>query len=300
MKSHLESTTSAATRTGKIARLPQAIRQQLNERLADGEPHQHLVAWLNANGHVQDRLSDFFDGRQITEQNLSDWKRGGFLDWQRHQESRGIAREFLSEAEELEEEMGESALLDRVSGSVVVVLLRLFREVAQMESGPEQRQAVLEIARELARLRRGDHQRQRVRMAEEQLRRNRPSPLDLARIESEEGWEALQKSEERFALVRECYRAEYLAGLKSQTLTPERKAWIEQFFDLADETLEGYSDEEKTTEATRRPKRRKRVSRKVKSQAPPAEADAGEGEKEVPVTGAESENSGQRVQGNRA
>ena len=125
MKSNLTAT-RYSTRTGKIARLPQTIRQQLNERLADGEPHQSLVAWLNDHGHVQDRLREFFDElRPITEQNLSDWRQGGFLDWQRHQESRGLVREFLCETEELEEEVGESALLDRLTGSVAVVLLRL-------------------------------------------------------------------------------------------------------------------------------------------------------------------------------
>jgi hypothetical protein len=38
MKSHLESTC-----TGKIARLPRAIRRQLNEWFADGEPNQEEV-----------------------------------------------------------------------------------------------------------------------------------------------------------------------------------------------------------------------------------------------------------------
>jgi hypothetical protein len=42
-------THSTSTRTGKIARLPLGIRQELNQRLADGEPQQRLVAWLNAN-----------------------------------------------------------------------------------------------------------------------------------------------------------------------------------------------------------------------------------------------------------
>jgi len=47
------------TRTGKIARLPQAIRQRLNERLADGEPQLLLVAWLNEHDVVRERLERF-------------------------------------------------------------------------------------------------------------------------------------------------------------------------------------------------------------------------------------------------
>lgn len=44
------------SRTGKIARLPRAIRQRLNERLADGEPQHLLVAWLSEQEGVRDRL----------------------------------------------------------------------------------------------------------------------------------------------------------------------------------------------------------------------------------------------------
>jgi hypothetical protein len=161
MKSNLESTGAAATRTGKIARLPHFIRQQLNQRLEDGESSQKLVAWLNEMPLVQERLEEYYEGRPITEQNLSDWKQGGFRDWQRHQETRGLAREFLSEAEELGEELGEAVLTDRAADMVGLVLLRLFREAATAEAGPEQRRAVLEIARELSRLRRGDHQQKR-------------------------------------------------------------------------------------------------------------------------------------------
>jgi hypothetical protein len=88
--------------------------------------------------------------------------------------------------------------------------------------------------------------------------------------------------------------------LKNQTLTPERKAWIEQFFDLAGETLEGYSDGEETMEANLPPKRRKKVSRRVKPQAAVAEADAGEGEEDVSGASAETDQSGQQVQSSRA
>jgi hypothetical protein len=35
------------TRNGKIARLPAAIREELSQRLLNGEQSQHLVLWLN-------------------------------------------------------------------------------------------------------------------------------------------------------------------------------------------------------------------------------------------------------------
>jgi len=39
----------ASTRSLKSARLPLEIRDQLNTRLADGEPDNRLVEWLNSN-----------------------------------------------------------------------------------------------------------------------------------------------------------------------------------------------------------------------------------------------------------
>ena len=40
---------------------------------------------------VKDTLEEHFDGRAITEQNLSEWKQRGFKDWQRDQETRALA-----------------------------------------------------------------------------------------------------------------------------------------------------------------------------------------------------------------
>ncbi len=41
------------TRTGKIARQPSEIREELNRRLQDNEPGGQLLSWLNALPIVQ-------------------------------------------------------------------------------------------------------------------------------------------------------------------------------------------------------------------------------------------------------
>ncbi len=41
------------THNGKIARLPLAVRQQLNQRLQNGELAQDLLSWLNRLPEVQ-------------------------------------------------------------------------------------------------------------------------------------------------------------------------------------------------------------------------------------------------------
>jgi hypothetical protein len=68
------------TRNGKIARLPLAIRQQLNLRLQNGELAQDLLSRLNQPPEVQANLAAHFAAKPIDESNLSHWKQGGYLD----------------------------------------------------------------------------------------------------------------------------------------------------------------------------------------------------------------------------
>ena len=227
---------SAITRTGKIARLPQAIRQRLNERLADGEPQHLLVAWLNEQAVVRERVERFHGGRPITEQNLSDWRAGGFRDWERHQESRGMLRELLQETEEIGAELGEGDLLEKATNSVALALLRLLKDAMAGDPKPEQRQAVLQIARELDRMRRVSHEGQRVQLLVEKAHEPANHPVgrhnwkkingEVAEIEQE------QKKEDAWLQVEaEMLRAEYVTGMETQTLTPERREYIEGFFE---------------------------------------------------------------------
>ncbi len=69
------------TRRGKIARLPLAVRQELNTRLRNGEPGKDLVLWLNSLPAVQEVLTAQFQGKPIAGCNLSRWRAGGYADW---------------------------------------------------------------------------------------------------------------------------------------------------------------------------------------------------------------------------
>src|SRR5690349_20082492 len=91
------------TRTGKIARLARVVRDELNHRLQDGEPGVRLVAWLNSLPDTQRVLAIDFHGRPISEQNLCEWKAGGYRDWLARQEALSQARELAADAKELTE-----------------------------------------------------------------------------------------------------------------------------------------------------------------------------------------------------
>ena len=75
-------------RRGKIARLPGTVREELNQRLQRADSGPLLVEWLNSLPETQKVVTEEFGGNAITEQNLSDWRQGGYRDWERQQESR--------------------------------------------------------------------------------------------------------------------------------------------------------------------------------------------------------------------
>ena len=56
------------TRTGKIARLPKPVRDELGRRLQDGQPGKELVNWLNSLPAVQDVLKEQFAAHIIETQ----------------------------------------------------------------------------------------------------------------------------------------------------------------------------------------------------------------------------------------
>ena len=69
------------SRIGKIARLPQNIRDQINEKLYNGEHGVQILYWLNELPVVQGIMQECFGGEPISPQNLSNWNQGGYLDW---------------------------------------------------------------------------------------------------------------------------------------------------------------------------------------------------------------------------
>jgi hypothetical protein len=185
------------------------------------------VEWLNSCGPVRETLAAHFDGRPITEQNLSEWKQGGFKDWQNHQETRALARGFLAEAEELEEEIGDTPLTDRLSEMVALALARLLREAVNGEKGPAQRMAVLEIAREFSRLRRQDHQMERLGR-EQQIWEAKQAEKHEAEIKAMEG--EIRGAEIRTQVYGNMLRREYCEGVEAGTLDPERAAELRELF----------------------------------------------------------------------
>src|SRR5690606_13165060 len=64
---------------------------ELNERLLDGQTAPEILPWLNALPAVRDRLAERWpDSREITDGNLSEWRKGGYQDWIADQKIRAL------------------------------------------------------------------------------------------------------------------------------------------------------------------------------------------------------------------
>lgn len=75
------------SRSGKIARLPHDLRDQLNRRLQNGEQSDTILPWLNNLPETKTLLAAEFDSHPINRQNLSEWRKGGYRDWLVRQEA---------------------------------------------------------------------------------------------------------------------------------------------------------------------------------------------------------------------
>jgi hypothetical protein len=160
------------SRNGKIARLPEPIREQINRRLQDGENGREIIKWLNSVDEVKAALSEGFDSCQITDGNLCEWRRRGYRDWQAQQFALAEARRVMSEGRELAQ-TGKGALADNlavwITGRYVLATRKL------MENGDDASawKMLRELCHDLVALRRGDHGAEWLRIERERLKLQR-------------------------------------------------------------------------------------------------------------------------------
>jgi hypothetical protein len=165
------------TRTGKIARLPKDIREQLNQRLENGEKGKALVQWLNTLPEVRKIAADQFAGYAVRAQNLSEWKKGGYIDWLNRRQLFELVHRKDQTSVDPENSCGDPDTAGSL-GSFVSAELILQAGVLQKIKDPEKHwRRLRQIARELSRLRRDEN-----RFRYDELRRERmdftvePSP----------------------------------------------------------------------------------------------------------------------------
>ncbi len=152
------------TRTGKIARLPRALREELNRRLQNGATGRAAVEWLNERPDVREVMAQHFGGNPVNEQNVTEWRQGGYAEWLSRQDLLEQVRDAAGEAEDLTQAGG--SLADHAARLLAARFLIL---LAGWDGDPahpavEKLRALSTYSRELIALRRGDHSAARLRM----------------------------------------------------------------------------------------------------------------------------------------
>src|SRR5579864_6342880 len=155
---------------GKIARLPPHIRDELSRRLDKGEMGAHLVEWLNTLPEVKQVLESEFDSREISEQNLSEWKEHGYRRWRAQRDSLAVARQLNENASELSAHGGGQ--LTESLATVVAARYAALLESSQEEITDELRdelKVLKAITREVVRLRRINQMLQQLQIKHQRL-----------------------------------------------------------------------------------------------------------------------------------
>ncbi|MCW0220111.1 MAG: hypothetical protein OJI67_17430 [Prosthecobacter sp.] len=78
---------------GKVGRLPAKIREEVCRRILDGQSAPQILPWLNGLEETKKAMAVHFDGQEITPQNLSAWRTGGFQVWKAQQDDIQETRE---------------------------------------------------------------------------------------------------------------------------------------------------------------------------------------------------------------
>jgi len=161
-------------RNGKIARLPHAIREQLNRRIQDAQPGENILAWLNALPEVQTILADQFNGLPLSKQNLSEWRLGGFVDWEFQSDFVSDTQDFAENATQLKQ-----AVPGRLSEHLATVLAARCAQLLSDWDGSvtaeftHQLRAFSSLSRTIAELRRNDLSTAKQHLAEAKIEEQR-------------------------------------------------------------------------------------------------------------------------------
>ncbi|MGP8201658.1 MAG: hypothetical protein ACLQU4_19380 [Limisphaerales bacterium] len=157
------------TRKGKIARLPQSIREQINRRLQNGEEGKRIAEWLNALPEVIALLAAEFDGQPINDVNLSNWKLGGYRDWEAQQEALEAVLRIGGDSAELSQ-AAAGQLADQLAICLTArIAVALQRPDGEGDDPAGQLRRLRELCADLVALRKGDHNAQWLRLEREKL-----------------------------------------------------------------------------------------------------------------------------------
>jgi hypothetical protein len=125
-------------RIGKIARLPAAIREEVNLFLYDGWEYPRIIDWLVQQGHSG-----------VSPMNITNWKDGGYIDWLQHRQRLDELELKLEYATELAEKADPAKFQQAVINLTCIQFYEMLNRfepsalVTSLQTRPEKYPAVI-------------------------------------------------------------------------------------------------------------------------------------------------------------
>jgi hypothetical protein len=190
------------TRNGKIARLPLAIREELNQRLQNGEQGKQLVEWLNSLPKVQAVMKAHFEGRPIGEPNLSEWKNGGYLSWEADHQTLDAVTSLVEGANDLQK-AAKDGLTDRLGLFLAAKMAVELRQVDSVPDAAEKAKVWRELRGSLVALQRGEINSERLRLERQKYAERLRKDQAEERRRRQESQKPKMTPEEKDARIKE-------------------------------------------------------------------------------------------------
>jgi len=171
---------------GKIGRLPPNLREQLNQRLEQGEPGGRLLEWVKGLPAVRGLLARDFAGEPISAQNLSNWRGGGYQHWLKQQDRRALVRQMTEDAADLDADAVGVEVANHWSALLLAELAVATGEQLATITDPAERCTRLqELLQTLVRVRREDYRSGQLQLKRELRARDRAEEERLAELAKE-------------------------------------------------------------------------------------------------------------------
>ena len=103
-------------RTGKVARLPKAARDMVNQMMLDGRTYLEIIAALGE------------EGKDLNEDNLSSWKSGGYLEFRKEERDMAEIRCRQEYAAEVARETEGTGLCEATSKMLLAQIFGTLRD----------------------------------------------------------------------------------------------------------------------------------------------------------------------------
>ncbi len=133
-------------RTGKIARLPAVLREEVDRRLNDRQNGPEVLGWLNALPEVRAVLDTQFGGRPVSSQNLSYWRQGGHQDWQEERQVQAVAKNVTGMVMRHADADGGNGLATGMAATLGMVLAQNTRKLCDASASIKERVEMVELA----------------------------------------------------------------------------------------------------------------------------------------------------------